>query len=76
MNNKRKQLGIRDKDIRSMQLVTSTTNRTDTVVFRDTILADGGVSTDTVLGDTWYTLRLGLRYPDTIEVSPSFRSRK
>jgi hypothetical protein len=31
---------------------------------------------DTLIGDEWYTLRLGLKYPSMIAVKPEFKSKK
>jgi hypothetical protein len=31
---------------------------------------------DTLIGDEWYNLRLGLKYPSMIAVEPDFKSEK
>ena len=66
MNEVRKELRIKDKDLKQMQYLLSEAQKKDTIVFRDTIFRDPLVRVDTLLGDKWYQLKLGLRYPSTI----------
>lgn len=40
----------------------------------DTIFSDSFIEADTVIGDKWFSVRLGLHYPNLISVSPSFVS--
>lgn len=68
----RKQLKIKKKDVQHVQYISSVITRTDTLVMNDTVLQP--VNVDTVIGDSWYQLRLRLSYPDTLVFSPSFRS--
>lgn len=75
MNNVRKELKIKDKEIKELQYQLSTVSKTDTVYFRDTIFKKG-VLIDTVLSDKWYKLKLSLEHPSKITVSPTFKSER
>ena len=74
----RKELKIKDKNLKALQQVSSSFTRTDTVVFTqtDTLFREPSLKIDTLLGDKWYTLRLGLKYPSMIAVKPEFKSEK
>ena len=76
MNRVRKELGIKDKNIRQMQYLLSDMQKRDTIVFRDTLFVDTTLDIDTVIGDEWYNLELGLKYPNIITTNPSFKSEK
>ena len=76
MNEDRKELKIKDRDLKQMQYLLSEAQKKDTIVFRDTIFRDPLVRVDTLLGDRWYQLKLGLRYPSTIITEPKFVSEK
>lgn len=72
----RKKLKIKDKDLQSVHYVYSEFTKTDTLVMRDTIFKENTFALDTILGDSWYNVNVGLKYPSTITVNPSFRSEK
>lgn len=76
MDSVRQAMDIKARELKSLQYLPSVVTRLDTVVFRDTIFREGVISLDTVIGDRWYELRLGLSYPGSIAVSPRFTSRK
>ena len=76
MNEVRKELKIKDKDLKQMQYLLSTAQKTDTIVFRDTLFRDRNLQIDTLLGDSWYNIKLGLRYPNLITTTPTFKSEK
>lgn len=76
MNEVRKELKIKDKDLKQMQYLLSTAQKTDTIVFRDTIFRDRNLQIDTLLGDSWYNIKLGLKYPNLITTTPTFKSEK
>lgn len=75
LNNTRKQLKVKDGSVKSLQYITTTVENTDTITLQDTIFCDK-VSVDTLLGDKWHSVRVHLKHPDTIVVSPSFKSEK
>ena len=72
----RKELSIKDKRLQAMQYIGSSFSKADTVVLKDTIFKEAGFKLDTLLGDKWYKIQLGLRYPAEIAVNPEFRSEK
>jgi hypothetical protein len=72
----RRELKIKDDNIKQMQYILSETSKKDTIIFTDTIFINDAVNIDTIIGDTWYTLNLGLYYPNKIIVNPTFTSEK
>lgn len=72
----RKELGIKDKRLQAMQYIGSNFSKADTVVLKDTIFKEADFKLDTLLGDKWCKVQLGLRYPAEIAVKPEFRSEK
>ena len=74
----RKELKIKDKNLKALQQVSSTFTRTDTIMFTqtDTLFKEPALALDTLIGDEWYSLRLGLKYPSMIAVKPEFKSEK
>ena len=75
LNEVRKELNIKDKNLKSLEYIKSIAAKEDTVIFRDTIFRDC-LNKDTLLRNEWYQLELSLNYPDTIIVSPMFTSEK
>lgn len=75
MNKVRKELKIKDREVKSLSYLLSTASRVDSIFVRDTIFKNN-VSIDTLIGDNWYQLKLGLKYPNRIIVNPSFVSEK
>ena len=76
MNKVRKELKIKDKDLKQMQYLLSEAQKKDTIVFRDTLFREPTLKIDTLLGDRWYQMKLELRYPSTIITEPKFVSEK
>lgn len=76
MNDVRKELKIKDKDLKQMQYLLSEATKKDTIVFRDTLFRDLTLDIDTIIGDKWYSIRLGLKYPNLITTNPTFISEK
>ena len=72
----RNELKIKDSKLQSLQYVSSSFAKTDTIVLKDTLFKDPQVELDTLLSDEWYSMRVGLKYPSTIAVSPMFKSEK
>jgi hypothetical protein len=70
-----KKLGIKDNKIISMQYYIDKFLRTDTVIFKDTVLAKG-VDIDTIVGDKHYTLNIHLKYPNKITTKVEFVNEK
>lgn len=76
MNEVKKELKIKDRDLKQMQYLLSEAQKKDTIVFRDTLFREPTLKIDTLLGDRWYQMKLGLRYPSTIITEPKFTSEK
>ena len=76
LNNTRKELGIKDKNLKALQSVSSRFSKSDTITLRDTLFKEPSLAVDTVLGDEWYNVRLGLKYPSMIAIQPEFKSEK
>lgn len=68
-------LKLKDKNIQYLQYNTSIIQKTDTILMQDTIFRKP-VDIDTVVGDAWYSMKLGLKYPSTIITEPTFKSEK
>lgn len=76
MNEVKKELKIKDRDLKQMQYLLSEAQKKDTVIFRDTLFREPTLKIDTLLGDRWYQMKLELRYPSTIITEPKFVSEK
>ena len=76
MNEVRKELKIKDRDLKQMQYLLSEAQKKDTTVLRDTLFREPTLKIDTLLGNRWYQMKLGLRYPSTIITEPKFVSEK
>lgn len=76
MNDVKKKLNIKNSNLKQMQYMLSEASKTDTVVFKDTIFREPSLNIDTVMGDKWYNVAVGLKYPSNITVSPTFISEK
>lgn len=76
MNDVRKELRIKDKDLKQMQYLLSEATKKDTIVFGDTLFREPTLDIDTLVGDKWYQMKLGLKYPSTITTDPKFVSEK
>lgn len=76
LNAVRKELKIKNSKLQSLQYVSSTFARADTIVLKDTVFKDSSVKVDTVLSDEWYSVEVKLEYPSIIAVKPEFKSVK
>lgn len=72
----RKELKVKDKNLRVLQHVGTTFTKKDTIHFRDTLFKSPEIKLDTLIKDEWYSLKVGLEYPSTVSVVPSFKSDK
>lgn len=72
----RKQLKVKNKNLQSVHYIASSFTKTDTILLKDTIFKEHSFVVDTILGDEWYKVRIGLKYPSMVSVSPEFRSEK
>ena len=78
LNDTRNELKIKDKNLKALQAVKSGFTKRDTVTITqvDTLFKEPTLAIDTILGDQWYNLQLGLKYPSMIAVKPYFKSEK
>ena len=76
MNEVRKELKIKDKNIKELEYQLSEAKKTDTLIFRDTLFRNPELKIDTTLRDKWYSLNLKLEYPSTVIASPKFISER
>lgn len=76
LNKARKELKVKDSKIKSLQYVSSNFSKVDTITLRDTIFRNSHVNIDTLLFDDWYSVKVGLKYPSTVTVEPTFKSIK
>lgn len=76
LNETRESLKIKDSKLKSLQYMSSTFTKYDTLIIKDTLFKDPLVQVDTVLSDGWYSVRIGLKYPSTVTVNPMFKSVK
>ena len=76
LNEARKELKVKDSKLKSLQYVSSSFSKVDTITLRDTIFKDSHVNIDTLLSDDWYSVKVGLKYPSTVTIEPTFKSIK
>lgn len=76
LNDTRKQLKVKDKNLIAMQNIKTVLIKTDTIHLTDTIFNDRKLNIDTIVGDKWYQANVALKYPSTIIVNPTFLSDK
>jgi hypothetical protein len=74
LNNTRRELGIKDKQLKQMQSIKTEIITKDSIFFRDTIFKDNIVKLDSLLGDEWYKIKLQIEYPNKIGVQANYKS--
>lgn len=68
LNNIRKSLKIKDKEIESLHKINSEIHRVDSLIVRDTIFSEPDICIDTTLYDYWGFTNIYLKYPSFINV--------
>lgn len=77
LNGIRKELKVKDSKLKSLQYVSFSFSKVDTITLKgDTIFKDSHIDIDTLLSDNWYSIKVGLKYPSTVTVEPTFKSIK
>lgn len=77
LNKVRKELKVKDSKLKSLQYVSSSFSKVDTITLKgDTVFKDPQLSIDTLLSDKWYSVKVGLKYPSTVTIEPKFLSVK
>lgn len=73
LNKARKDLKIKDSQIKELQHIASTNAKKDTIRLVDTIFANN-FALDTTIADEWAKLQLTLEYPNLITADYSFKN--
>lgn len=73
LNNTRKQLKIKDREILQMQSIKTEISTKDSIFIKDTIFRDNFVRIDTTIQDKWHTVAISLQ-PSKIVVDCKYRS--
>lgn len=73
LNEIRKQLKIKDKEINELQYFASISQKTDSIIVHDTIFQKG-VALDTLIGDDWSHLAIHAEYPNILNADYSFKN--
>ena len=73
LNEIRKQLKIKDKEINELQYFASVSQKVDSIIVHDTIFQKG-VALDTLIGDDWSQLAIRAEYPNILNTDYSFRN--
>ena len=78
LDDTRKELKIKDKNLKALQAISSKFSKKDTIRITqtDTLFREPTLNVDTLIGDKWYSVRLGLKYPSMIAIQPEFKSEK
>lgn len=75
LNALRKELKIKDREVKELAYIASTASKIDTLYIKDTLFVNN-THIDTLIIDKWYSLNIGLHFPNTIIVNPTFESKK
>ena len=73
LNNTRKQLKIKDKEIKQMQSIKTEVSVKDSIYIKDTIFKKSFIKIDTVISDKWHTTAICLQ-PNKLTISSKYRS--
>lgn len=73
LNNTRKQLQIKNKEILQMQSIKSEIRTKDSILIKDTIFRDNFIKLDTVITDKWHTVAISLQ-PSKLTIDAKYRS--
>lgn len=74
LNDARKELKIKDRNIEELQYIASQSRKVDSIYVRDTIFRDVNFNMDTLIADEWAKLQLHLQYPNNINADYSFKN--
>ena len=73
LNTARKELKIKDREIKQMQYIKTEISTRDSVFIKDTIFRDNFVRLDTVITDKWHTVAISLQ-PSKLVINAKYRS--
>lgn len=71
----KEQLKIADNQLQNMQYNQVVITKTDTMTIHDTIFREG-TAIDTTLGDYWFNVKLELKFPSTVVLTPTVNSEQ
>lgn len=74
LNNTRKQLKIKDKELKQLQNIKTETHIKDSIIIRDTIFKKDFIRIDTSMNNEWYKIKLTLEYPNKINLDMKYKS--
>lgn len=74
LNEVRRRLKIKDKELKSLHNIKNEVVKTDTLLLKDTIFIKESFKLDSLLGDKWCSLDLHLEYPNIIGYKMSYNS--
>lgn len=73
LNEIRRQLKIKDKEINELQYFASVSQKVDSIIVHDTIFQKG-VALDTLIGDDWSQLAIHAEYPNILNTDYYFKN--
>ena len=73
INEIRKQLKVKDKQISELQYFASITQKRDSIIVHDTLFQKG-VVLDTLIGDDWSQLTIRAEYPNFLDIDYVFKN--
>lgn len=74
LNNLRKEMKIKDKQLKQLQYISTTTRIHDSVYFTDTLFRQD-IDLDTVISDDWHSVKIRLTYPSVIKLESKYRNQ-
>lgn len=74
LNKARKDLKIKDKNLKELEYIASQNLKKDSIIVKDTIFRYKNFELDTLLKDNWSSLKLHLSYPNKVGAEYSFNN--
>ena len=74
INDIRKQVKVKDKQISELQYFASVNSKRDTIIVKKDTIFQVGVALDTLIGDDWSQLAIRAEYPNFLDVDYSFKN--
>ena len=74
MDSIRKQIGIKDKQIKELQYIASENRKRDTILIKGDTIFRTGLVLDTLIRDSWSELKLHAEYPSLLTADYSFKN--
>lgn len=74
LNNLRKEMKIKDKQLKQLQYISTTTRIHDSVYFTDTLFRQD-INLDTVISDDWHSVKIRLTYPSVIKLESRYKNQ-